>query len=219
MRVTTCFGGLLGRWWPAQERRLALGWGDALLHDPRPTTALDAVGVLGTGTRRPVGGCLTVLSLSMVYRGGAIPVTRANTPGAWRPHWERLLTRVQGRLPTGWLGRGRAGPSRPLRALVARGWHPFLRITGGPKGSGPYRRAAAGVGVPFRGGCPTAAAPRRLPHGGTQWCGEVVCFVEHAVCCTRLTRWEPGYRAGRRVLTDLPPAVAEVAWYGVRAWI
>ncbi len=73
--VTTCFAPLLSwvlAWWAPGERRLAL--------------ALDA------STR---GQRVTVLAISVVYRGCAIPVAwrvvRATAKGAWRPHWEALL--------------------------------------------------------------------------------------------------------------------------------
>ena len=37
--------------------------------------------------------------------------------------------------------------------------------------------------------------------------------------CTLLARWEPGYQDPWLIVTDLPPAVGEVGWYGLRAWI
>ena len=84
-----CFAPLLG-WvlalWPPGERRLAL--------------ALDAT------TR---GQRFTVLAISVVYRGCAIPVAwhvvPATAKGRWRPHWERLLTQVGAGVPRteGWL--------------------------------------------------------------------------------------------------------------------
>jgi len=78
--VTTCFAPLL-RWvlanWSPTDRRLAL--------------ALDA------STLRQV---FTVLSVSVMYRGCAIPVAwvvlPACEPGAWQPHWRRLLAALHG---------------------------------------------------------------------------------------------------------------------------
>jgi hypothetical protein len=47
----------------------------------------------------------------------------------------------------------------------------------------------------------------------------VFCFRERTVRCTLLARWEVGQQQGWLVLTDLPPAGAEIAWYGLRAWV
>lgn len=56
---------------------------------------------------------------------------------------------------------------------------------------------------------------------GSTWCGEVVCFSEpkSRLRCTLLARWEVGAKEGWFVVTDLSPVAAEVAWYGMRAWI
>ncbi len=195
--VATCCTGLLGWvlcWWDPQARRLALAL-DASILDAR----------------------FTVLTLSVVYRSCAIPVAwvvvRAQAPGAWRPHWLRLLRLAQGTLPPDWLvvvlaDRGLYAPWL-YQAIVACGWHPLLRINGG-KGSGLYRPANGG------GWRPLASV---LPQVGSAWCGAAVCFVEQSVTGTLLARWEPGYHEGWLVLTDLPPTSAEVAWYGLRSWI
>ncbi len=197
IEVATCCTGLLGwvlRWWDPQARRLAL--------------ALDA---------STLEARCTVLTRSVVYRSCAIPVAwvvvRAQEPGAWRPHWLRLLQQVQGSLPRDWLvvvlaDRGLYAPWL-YRAIVACGWHPLLRLTGG-KGSGLYRLVAGGGGRPLA---------RVWPQVGRAWCGVVVCFVEQSVTGTLLARWEPGHREGWLVLTDLPPASADSAWYGLRGWI
>ena len=81
--VGVCFAPLLG-WvlalWPPGERRLAL--------------ALDAT---------TLGQRFTVLAISVVYRGCAIPVAwhvvPATAKGKWRPHWERLLRQVAEGVP------------------------------------------------------------------------------------------------------------------------
>jgi len=63
-------------WWPADEPRLAL--------------ALDAT---------TLGKRFTVLVISVVYRGCAIPVAwkvvGAEQKGAWEPHWIQLLTQLE----------------------------------------------------------------------------------------------------------------------------
>ena len=84
--VSTCFGPLLQwilAWWPADQPRLAL--------------ALDAT----TLKKR-----FTVLVISVVYRGCAIPVAwkvvGAEQKGAWEPHWMKLLTMLADRVPAHW---------------------------------------------------------------------------------------------------------------------
>src|SRR2546426_1056673 len=86
--VSTCFGPLLQwilAWWPADQPRLAL--------------ALDAT----TLAKR-----FTVLCISVVYRGCAIPVAwkvvGALEKGAWQPHWLRLLEKVAQSVPEHWTG-------------------------------------------------------------------------------------------------------------------
>src|SRR5437870_10352598 len=71
VEVQTCFVPLVRwvlAWWPAEERRLAL--------------ALDAT---------TLGQRFTVLVISVLYRGCAVPVAWVVVPatrkGAWRPHW------------------------------------------------------------------------------------------------------------------------------------
>lgn len=53
-----------------------------------------------------LGARFTVLSVSVVYRGTAIPVAWhllvAGTPGAWEPLWEELLTCVAPAVPARW---------------------------------------------------------------------------------------------------------------------
>ncbi|XSG74951.1 hypothetical protein ACP8Y2_22535 [Herpetosiphon llansteffanensis] len=81
--VTTIFPALVRcvlAWWSAADRCMVL--------------VLDA-----TTLRQTV----TVLTFSIVYRGCAIPVAwqcvGATTHGAWRPHWERLITILQPAIP------------------------------------------------------------------------------------------------------------------------
>jgi hypothetical protein len=197
VEVATCFAPLLGwvlHWWAPGERRLAL--------------ALDATTL---GTR------FTVLALCVVYRGCAVPVAwavvGATRPGAWRPHWEGLLRQVQGSVPADWTvlvlaDRGLYAPWL-FATIIELGWHPGLRVNGGA-GSGLYRLLSGGRWRPLAG---LLDAPGRV------WCGQVFCFREQTVRCTLLARWEVGYREGWLLVTDLPPTAADVAWYGLRAWV
>src|SRR4051794_22744299 len=108
--VTTCFAPLLDwtlKGWPS--RRLAL--------------ALDA-------TSR--ADCFTVLSISIVYRGSAIPVAwkvlPANVAHPWKPEWLSLLAAFSELVPADWtvvVMTDRGLYARWLfRAIVGFGWHP-----------------------------------------------------------------------------------------------
>src|SRR5258706_5594325 len=131
LEVCTCFAPLLC-WivslWPADEPRLAL--------------ALDAT----TLKKR-----FTVLCISVVYRGCAIPVAwkvvGAEQKGAWEPHWMKLLTTLAEGVPAHWtvivtLDRGLYAPWLYAK-IVSLGWHPFMRINKQvnfrPKGDGMVR--------------------------------------------------------------------------------
>src|SRR5437763_11385837 len=194
--VSTCFAPLLKwilAWWPADQPRLAL--------------ALDAT----TLKKR-----FTVLVISVVYRGCAIPVAwkvvGALEKGAWQPHWLRLLEKLTGSVPTHWTvivmsDRGLYAPWLYAK-IVSLGWHPFMRINKQghfrPKGEGKFRSLA------------TAA-----PQVGSAWCGAVDCFsVEGSrLPCTLLARWDEGYEEVWLIVTDLAPAQATAVWYGMRSWI
>jgi len=54
--------------------------------------------------------------------------------------------------------------------------------------------------------------------GETGWLGAVTWFATKArqLDYTLLARWDAAYK---EPLTDLPPQQADVAWYGLRAWI
>jgi hypothetical protein len=191
--VTTCFAPLLRwglSWWAPRERRLAL--------------AMEA---------STLGQRFTVLSSSVLYRAAAIPVAwvvvAATRKGAWRPHWLALFTPLAGSVPPD-------GTVIVLadRGLYARwlyrhsqgvGWHPCLRI----KRGGHYRPPGC---VQFR---PLAQA---VPTVGGAGRGRITCFAtpESQLACTLLAPWEAGYAEPWLILTDLPPEMADVAWYGLR---
>jgi hypothetical protein len=84
--VSLCFAPILSwilSWWPVDEKRLALG--------------LDAT----TLQQR-----FTVLCISVLYRGCAIPIAwkivQAEQKGSWQPHWLSLLDHFQGCVPVDW---------------------------------------------------------------------------------------------------------------------
>jgi len=196
LEVSACFAPLL-RWvlsrWPVDEPRLAL--------------ALDAT----TLKKR-----FTVLTMSVLYRGCAIPVAwkvvGAEEKGAWRPHWLGLLSAVQGSVPDHWTVLVLTDRGLYARWLYEHiqwlGWHPFMRINKQgyvrPTGQGVFRSLA------------TIA-----PQAGSAWWGKVDCFSQEAsrLSCTLLACWEEEAQEVWLVLTDLEPEQAAVAWYGMRSWI
>jgi hypothetical protein len=103
-------------WWPPDERWVAL--------------AIDA---------STLGQRFTVLAVSLIYRGCAIPIAWVVLPacsnGAWRPHWLRLLRTIKPGIPAGWtvivLADRGLYANWLYRRIVRVGWHPFVRITRG----------------------------------------------------------------------------------------
>ena len=194
--VTTCFAPLLAwvlSWWPADERRLAL--------------AIDA----STLTQR-----FTVLCVSVLYRGCAIPVAWkivvADEKGSWQPYWKALLTHIHAAVPDGWtvlVLSDRGLYARWLYThIVSLGWHPFMRINQ----QGNFRPLTEKL---FRG------LSTAVPEVKGAWCGEIECFSERdsRLSCTLLACWEEGYHEVWLVVTDLAPEEADVVWYGMRSWI
>jgi hypothetical protein len=193
--VTTCFAPLLAwilKGWPSM--RLAL--------------ALDATSL---------GDRFTVLSISVVYRGSALPVAwkilPANVAHAWKPEWLALLEAFSQRVPPGWtvvVMTDRGLYARWLyRAIVALNWHPLMRITK----CGKFRKQGGKVSVPVG---------RLVPKPGRRWQGRGMAFPrkpEKRLECTLLACWEAGYDEPWFVVTDLAPEQAESLWYGMRAWI
>jgi Transposase DDE domain len=194
--VTTCFAPLL-RW--------VVAWWDPAC--PQLALAMDA---------STLGQRFTILSISVVVRGCAIPVAwkvvEATRAGAWRPHWIALLDALADAIPADWTVIVLADRGLYARWLFttiqAQGWHPYLRINR----QGQYCPAGA---TTFR---PLSQVVTRV---GQQWSGAVTCFApkERQLTCTLLARWDAGYRDPWLVVTDLPPTRADVAWYGLRAWI
>jgi hypothetical protein len=162
------------------------------------------------------GDRFTVLNISILYRGCAIPiiwtVVEGGEPGAWEPHWERMLKILASRVAAGWqvlvlTDRGMYSP-RLFRCLVELHWHPFLRI----RSQGFYR-----------------------PDGSRKWLdlndlrppiGESKAFKvdifkneEGRLSCTLVAFHGEGYAEPWLIVTDLEPEVAKASWYGLRGWI
>jgi hypothetical protein len=163
-----------------------------------------------------LGDRFVVLAISVVYRGCAVPVAWSILPAgqkrAWRPEWERLLGRLRGAVPDDWTVIVLADRGLYARwlfaAIVGLGWHPFLRVNLG----GTFRPTAEARFRTFRSFAP--ATDQRWAGTGTAFKGAAV-----RLRCTLLAWHGAGYKDPWLVLTDLPPDVADVAWYGLRAWI
>jgi hypothetical protein len=163
-----------------------------------------------------LGTRFTVLALSVVYRGCAIPVAwtvlAATAKHAWRREWLRMLRQVRRAIPRAWTVLVLADRGLYARWLFRRitrlGWHPFVRINTG----GTFRPTGQVRGVPLK---------TLVPEPGTTWQGTGIAFKgrHRQLHCTLLACWEPGYKDPWLILTDLPPEASTACWYGLRAWI
>src|SRR5262249_24207892 len=158
----------------------------------------------------------TVLAISVLYRSCAVPVMwtvlPGNEPGAWEPHWERMLKELAALVGPGWqvlvlTDRGMYSP-RLFGCLVGLGWHPFLRIRAQgfwrPMGSRKWRDLGR----------------LRLPKNQTRaWTGEVFKNEEGRLNGTLVGYAGEGHAEPWLIVTDLAPEVAQASWYGLRGWI
>lgn len=196
IEVTTCFAPLLGwivRLWSSPEKRLPL--------------VVDATSL---------GNRWTVLAVSVVLKGGAIPVAwkvlGAEEEGSWRPHWEHLFASLKGAIPSDWFVLVLADRGVYARwmwdAIREWGWHPFLRINLEVKASRVEQNDFDWLS-------------RWVATPGTSWSSVVDCFASQTsrLRATLLMHWEPGYASAWAILTDLDPKEAEIAWYRMRTWI
>lgn len=157
---------------------------------------------------------VVVLSISVLYAGCAIPVAwqvlPANQPGAWRPHWLALLAQLQQQVPADWqvlvLADRGLFADWLFGAIQALHWHPFLRINT----DGQCQRPGHSQFQPLLS---------LLPAKGQTWSGAVVCFKKSRLAATLLLHADDGHAHPWLILTDLPPDVARIAWYSLRAWI
>jgi len=194
LEVTTCFGPLL-RW-------ILQGWPNQQL-----AVAIDA-STLGT--------LFTVLCVSVVYRGCAIPVAWKIVPatgkGSWQPLWLSLLASFAGCVPPGWTVLVTADRGLWAKWLFEGirklGWHPLLRINQG----GTFRPQGWVHFVPLAS---------LTPQVGSQWRGRGTAFstATAQLECTLLAFWGAGHAEVWLLLTDLPPESGQATWYGLRSWI
>jgi len=192
--VVSCFAPLL-RWslslWAPEEKRLVL---------VMDATSLKQVFV--------------VLSISVVYRGCAVPVAWAvlpeGQPGAWKGPWLDLFEGLHTGVPHDWEVIVLADRGLYARwvweAMQANHWHPFLRLnlrsTYRPHGQSAFRPMGQLLAAP-----------------GMVWSGRVTCFTHNSVEGTLLACWGLRCLEPWLLLTDLAPETASAAWYGMRSWI
>jgi hypothetical protein len=163
-----------------------------------------------------LGTRLTVLAISGVSRGCAIPLAWAVLPAtathAWRREWWRMLRQGRRAVPRTWTVLVLADRGLYARWLLRRitrlGWHPFLRINTG----GTFRPKGHVRGVPLQ---------TLVPESGTSWQGTgIACKGRHRqLHCPLLACWEAGEKDPWVILTALPPEASSAGWYGLRAWI
>lgn len=184
-----------------------LVWGVTLWQGTHVALALDATTL---GTR------LTVLAISGVYRGCAIPVIWTILPAtakhAWRREWLRMRRQVHRAVPRAWTVLVLADRGLYARWLFRRitrlGWPPFVRLNTG----GTFRPQGQVRGVSLK---------TLVPEPGTTWQGTGSAFTgrHRQLHCTLLACGEAGDQDPWLSLTDLPPEASAACWYGWRAWI
>ena len=162
------------------------------------------------------GDRFTVLNISVLYRGCAVSVSwtavEGGEPGAWEPHWERMLQALADQVPPGWqvlvlTDRGMYSP-RLFRCLRQLHWHPFLRI----RAQGFYRRPGRQKWLELE--------KLRPPMGQTQaFPAELFKNEEGQLHGTLLAYHGAEYAEPWLIVTDLSPEVAQASWYGLRGWI
>lgn len=191
--ATVCFGPLV-RWAAADapHRRLVLA--------PGPTCLTDR---------------FRVLCAAVAHRGGALPVARvvrtADQRGSWNAIRADLLGRWHAASGGGWAvlvltDRGLASPAL-FRAITALGRHPLMRVKAGGRfrPDGWHRGYRPGQFAPAVGRRP-AATGVAYPRGGRP-------------AGTLLAGREPGHAEPWLLLTGLPVAGANPAWYARRMWV
>jgi hypothetical protein len=158
----------------------------------------------------------TVLNISVLYRGCAVPViwtvVQGGQPEAWEPHWERMLRALAPAVPAGWqvlvlTDRGLYSPS--LFACLKRlHWHPFLRI----RAQGFYCREGSSKWLNLEDLQP--------PEGQTEaFAAEVFKNAPGRLECTLVAYHGAGHAEPWLIVTDLSPQLAQASWYGLRGWI
>jgi hypothetical protein len=162
-----------------------------------------------------LGDRFIVLTASVVFRGGAVPVAWhvqvANAKGSWNDHWQRLLGRLHQALDGQWevlvLSDRGLESGTLFEAITSLGWHPLQRA----KKAGHFRPDGWVHRWPMS---------RFAAQVGRHWKGRGVVWPEsNPLSCTLLACWDEGHEDAWLILTDLAPAKACAVWYAFRSWI
>lgn len=185
----------LGTCWAPWLAWVVQGW-----PSPQLALALDATSL---------GQRFTVLALSVLYRGCAVPVAwkvlRATEPHAWEPEWKTLLSHFHQVVPADWkvivLADRGLYAKWLFEAITAWGWHPLVRIND----QGKFRPA---------GWYHWVALKDLVPRVGQRWQGRGTAFknAPGRLACTLLASWGEGQAEAWLVVTDLPPEAAAICW-------
>ena len=161
-----------------------------------------------------LGERFTVLCASVLYEGTGLPVAwevrHADQDGSWNDVWADLLGRLKLALGEGWevlvlTDRGLES-AELFNAITKLGWHPLMRV----KRSGTFRP---------EGWHHSHKVGKFAASEGRRWAGTGVAYPSGPkLRCTLLASWEEGREEAWLILTDLPPAGADVAWYAWRMW-
>lgn len=197
--VTESFGALL-RW-------VLSGW-----EDDHVVLALDPT---------YLGDRFVILSVSVVYRGSAIPVAwhvqRTDQRGAWHDIWINLLNAIATVLDeqvaqnrSVWLLTDRGLYSKRLfEAIVEQGWHPLMRI----RTQGFYQSTSTDLDDDWQP-LSDLATP-----GMDTWAASVTCFKGDPLPCTLMAQWDDMYDEPCLVVTNAAPQQATTGLYNYRMWI
>lgn len=161
------------------------------------------------------GDHLVVLSLSMLYRGTALPVAwrvlPANQPGAWLPELVGLLETIAAAVPLSMrvlvlTDRGLWSPTLWDR-IRTLGWFPLMRI----------RQDATVRPI----GRQRVAATSLVPGPGHAWIGAATIYrhKHKQRRGTVLVVWDEEQAAPWVLVTSLPVRRVGAWWYALRTWI
>jgi len=156
----------------------------------------------------------TILAISVVVSGCAIPVAfhiqSGHEKGEWNPIWRRLLAHLRDAVDDTWTVSVLADGglySRPLFGYIRDQlhWHPHMRI-----GTQGLYRLPNGSWQPLS----QLATQDMIP------CAyQVICFKGKPLKCTLLVQWDDTYDNPCLVVTDLAVEDACFQTYSLRFWI
>jgi hypothetical protein len=155
----------------------------------------------------------TILTISVLYRGCAIPVawtiTKGNEEGQWNSHWFAMLKAIKASVPNNYMvivmtDRGLYSP-KLYKHIVKLRWHPLMRINA----KGYFKEG----GKPFQPIKSFAKAPN------TSWQGRGLAFKNNRLECTLIAHWEAGEQEPWFIISDLLPESSDACLYGMRYWI